>query len=59
MRKKSSIKQVFKTLKFKHSDYPPYTAPEQFGLGIKKCSLLESHEIRYSNTTASEKVENK
>jgi hypothetical protein len=53
MKQKDSKKELFRTLKIKESDYPPYVNPEQFGLGIKKCSLLKPHEIRYSNTTTS------
>jgi len=59
MRKKNSIKQVFKMLKIKHADYPPYSDPEQFGSNIKKYSLLKSHEVTYSNTTVPQKIENR
>jgi hypothetical protein len=58
MAKKNSTKDLFKRLKIKESEYLPYSDPEQFALGIKKCSLLESHEIRYSNTTTSEERKN-
>ena len=59
MKKKDSKKELFRTLRIKESDYPPYVNPEQFGFSIKKCSLLKPHEIRYSDTTATQEVENK
>jgi len=55
MAKKKSAKNLFKRLKIDESEYPFYTNPEQFASGIKKCSLLKSHEIRYSDTTVSRK----
>jgi hypothetical protein len=55
MKRKNSIKDLFRVLKIKESDYPPYMNPEQFGLNIERCSLLNPHEVKYSNTTAAQK----
>jgi hypothetical protein len=51
--------ELFKKLKIREYEYPSYTDAEQFGRNIKKCSLLKSHEIRYSNSTASEEIQRK
>jgi hypothetical protein len=59
MAKKTSIKDLFRTLNINKSDYPTYKNPEQFGSSIKKCSLLKSHVTKYSNTSATQKAENK
>ena len=59
MAKKNSVKEFFKKLKIKESDYPVYINPDQFSSGIKKCSLLKFHEIRYSNTTVSQRPNTK
>ena len=54
MAKKKSAKELFKKLQMRESDYPTYRTPEQLASVINKCSLLKSHEIRYSNTTVSQ-----
>lgn len=59
MRKKSPIKDLFRTLNINKSDYPKYKNPEQFGLSIKKCVLLKPHPIKYSNKSTTEDIEDK
>jgi hypothetical protein len=54
MKKKNSKADLFDKLNIKKSEYPPYTDAEHFAQGIKQCSLLKPHEIRYSNTSASQ-----
>jgi hypothetical protein len=55
MKKKKAYKvSLFEKLGIKEDQYPVYRDPEQFARGIRKCSLLKSHEIRYSNTSASQ-----
>ena len=57
MAKRSSAKELFKELQIRECECPAYRTAEQFASGIKKCSLLKSHEIRYSNNTVSQEPE--
>jgi len=51
MSKRSNIQKVFRRLRIRPSDYPLYVNPEQFARGIRKFSLLKSHDTRYSTST--------
>ena len=46
------IKKVFELLDIEEDQYPEYTDPESFAADFKKCSILKSHDIIESVSTA-------